>query len=94
MASEPIRKRRSTAQNHKIGHRAMQAQPSHHSALRVLEGEIAHLEAETHRQLDAAAKLPLTRWQTYAAYARLSAAKLRLTGLYERRRRLWAEMRD
>jgi hypothetical protein len=42
----------------------MQAQPSHHAALRVLEGEIARLEAETCRQLDAAAKLPLTRWQT------------------------------
>ena len=72
----------------------MQAQPSHHAALRVLEGEIARLEAETCRQLDAAAKLPLTRWQTYAAYAQLSAAKLRLTAFYERRRRLWAEMRD
>jgi hypothetical protein len=67
----------------------MQAQPTKGRALRLLEDEIARLESETQPQLTTAPEPLCTHWQ---AYARLLPAKLRLQQLYEKRRRLWAEL--
>ena len=67
----------------------MQAQPTQGRALRLLEDEIARLESETLSQLTTAPEPLCTHWQ---AYVRLLPAKLRLQQLYEKRRRLWAEL--